>query len=71
MITQKNKIMTSNCCGAEILNDYDFHNELCPKCGEHCEIEGKPDLSYVELLEVISVKPKETILSKLYQKVKK
>jgi hypothetical protein len=35
--------MTSNCCGAEIIEDYHYRNDLCPKCGEHCEIESIDD----------------------------
>ena len=59
-------IPKSNCCGADIIDDYHYNNELCPKCGEHCEIEDidddiENDNWLKELTKVVT--PKEKIYS--------
>jgi transcription initiation factor TFIIIB Brf1 subunit/transcription initiation factor TFIIB len=58
--------MTSSCCGVEIRTDYHYHNELCPKCGEHCEIEDiDDDIENQDWLSGLNevVKPKEKTYS--------
>lgn len=54
--------MISSCCKSEIKTDYHFNNELCPSCGEHCEIEDiDDDIENQSWLDAINdiLKPKE------------